>query len=153
MQQTLSDERKNMKKILTWVVFALLAVIIVRLGNELINELQKGPIKNNPVHGNTSNQFEDTHSVSNSLSKEQALAIGDQTQIQSFGNGVYYFPFVRDEFRYTVSAFLSIHTNLEVLAVSEDVIRQSRIDSNHSDDWRADYGATVGHTIFFREKH
>ena len=109
------------------------------------------------VQGKTTRQFEDTRStsVSNNITIQQALARSNLPKIRPFGNGVYYFPFVEDEFRYTISAFLSVHTNLEVLAVSEDVVRQS-VRQSPGDDYRGNYGpygVTVGHTIFFREKH
>ncbi|MCX6717609.1 MAG: type II secretion system protein [Candidatus Taylorbacteria bacterium] len=83
--------------------------------------------------------------------QEQQIAIQNQSemnkklaQIQDFGNGVYYFPFVDDEFRKMVSKFLDIHTNLEVVASDGDIIMKSWGDSA--------YGITVGHTVLFREK-
>lgn len=75
------------------------------------------------------------------------------SQIQDFGNGVYYFPFVGDEFRKMVSKFLDIHTNLEVVTSDGDVVRKNRwSDTGGSGTPDSDYGATIGHTVFFREK-
>lgn len=119
--------------------------------------------QNPQIQRKTTREFEDIpHSanpVGNSFSSQQAIqqSLGNSnlSQVRPFGNGVYYFPFVEDEFRYTISAFLSVHTNLEVLAVSEDVVRQS-VRQSPGDDYRGNYGpygVTVGHTIFFREKH
>lgn len=57
---------------------------------------------------------------------------------QSLGHGIYYFPFVRDEFRTALKNFLDSHTELELVTISDDFER----GSNHSN----------GHTVVFREK-
>lgn len=68
-------------------------------------------------------------------------------KVRSYGNGVYYFPFVDDEYREVVSAFIGSHTNLEFISAEGDVV--SKYTDNYSN---YNYGATVGHTVFFREK-
>jgi len=152
------DGEKNMKA-KTIIVFSCSVIIICGLAIFAITVLRKQQTnviqQNHQVQGKTTREFEDIpHSanpVGNGFSKQQALAIGDLSNVRPFGNDIYYFPFVEDEFRYTVSAFLSVHTNLEVITVSEDVVRQIR--PNYQDHYYADYGATIGHTVFFREKH
>ena len=68
-------------------------------------------------------------------------------KIRSYGNGVYYFPFVGDEYREVVSAFIGSHTNLEFISAEGDVV------AKYPDDY-ANYnlGVTIGHTVYFREK-
>jgi len=67
--------------------------------------------------------------------------------IRDYGQGVYYFAFTGDEFRKSVAGFLKLHPNLEVAACDGDVVRRNEYGLTNSD-----YGATVGHTVFFREK-
>lgn len=88
----------------------------------------------------TTAEQEEQAAINERLAMERNLA-----QIKDFGNGVYYFPFVDDEFRKIISTFLSSHTNLEVVASDGDVVKFG--------GWDSGYGATSGHTVFFREKH
>lgn len=57
----------------------------------------------------------------------------------------YYFPFASmGEFLHVRTAFLNMHPNLESVCVEPDISKMSWGDSS--------YGATVGHTMYVREK-
>jgi hypothetical protein len=92
--------------------------------------------------------------------QEQQIAVERQidmekklTQIQDCGNGVYYFPFVGLEYSKILSKFLDLHTNLEPVFSDGDVVKKNRWSDNGGRDTpNSDYGATIGRTVFFREK-
>ena len=92
--------------------------------------------------------------------QEQQIAIQNQSemnkkldQIQDFGNGVYYFPFAGLEYPKILSKFLDLHTNLEPVFSDGDVVKKNRwSDNGGCDTPNSDYGATIGRTVFFREK-
>lgn len=62
-------------------------------------------------------------------------------EIIDHGQGVYFFPFVGDNFRETISKFLSINTNMEVVAFSPDVAYQAWPNNDVN-----------GFTVIFRQK-
>lgn len=65
-----------------------------------------------------------------------------------FGKGVYYFPFTRAVFANNLVKFLNIHTNLEVTAMTGDVVRQNELSTLR----QSDYGAAAGYFVTFSEK-
>lgn len=75
--------------------------------------------------------------------------------VVNYGNGVHYFPHTRADFANTLAKFLNIHTNLEVTAMTGDVVRRTGryIMSLSSRYDTTDYGAAVGYFVTFREKN
>ena len=63
------------------------------------------------------------------------------SMVQDLKNGMYYFPFVGNNFRRVMSRFLSVYTNLEVTAV----VTEFREITGPSLE-------VIGYTVFFREK-
>jgi len=68
--------------------------------------------------------------------------IGD-SNIVDYGQGVFYFPYVKAEFGNNLSAFLKNHPNLEVASIAPDSI--------HVNGFDGDWSATVGYFVTFRE--
>jgi len=79
--------------------------------------------------------------------QKKQLTSNKLEQVRYYGNGVYYFPFTDDEYREILSTFIGSHTNLEFISAEGDVV--SKYPDNYSN---YNYGATVGHTVYFREK-
>ena len=76
--------------------------------------------------------------------KEQSVA-NKLEKVRNYGNGVYYFPFVDDEYREVISVFIGNHSSLEFISSEGDVVSNNRGYNNA-------FGETIGHTVFFREK-
>lgn len=79
-----------------------------------------------------------------------AVSAETSPNIMDFGAGVYYFPQTETDFGKALAQFLSVHTNLEVVALTGNVIRQNRHESRHP--YSGDYGVANGYFVIFREK-
>lgn len=66
------------------------------------------------------------------------------------GEGVYYFSYTRGNFGNALSNFLSVHTNLEVTAMTGNMVNQHvPRDWNHDSRY---FTTTVGYFVTFRDK-
>ncbi len=75
-------------------------------------------------------------------------------EVISYGEGVYYFPYIRADFASALVKFLQSHTNLEVTAMTGDVVRRGGSATKNLKEYydKEDYGAAVGYFVTFREK-
>ena len=76
-------------------------------------------------------------------------------KVKDFGNGVYYFPFVRDEYREVVAYFIGKYTDLEMVCAEPEVVKLGyNGEALQNDHCSSNYDAsgTIGHTVFFRGK-
>ncbi len=74
-----------------------------------------------------------------------------EKNVYGHGHNTYYF-FIADmdTFLDVLDYFRDIHTNLVLVCVEPNIVRHNR---TFYDIEEADYGATVGHTVFFRENN
>lgn len=78
-----------------------------------------------------------------------------KASIKSYGQGVYYFPMTDDSFGLALANFLKIHDQLEVTAMTGNVVRRLVNTTLPLDDKIHDkynYGVTVGYFVTFRLK-
>ncbi|MES3031218.1 MAG: hypothetical protein V4697_02290 [Patescibacteria group bacterium] len=77
------------------------------------------------------------------------------SEMLNYGEGVWYFPYVGAEFPNSLSQFLVKYTNLEVSAMSPNVVRldhYGKIKAISPGGGQTDYGAAIGYFVIFREK-
>ena len=66
--------------------------------------------------------------------------------VQNYGHGAFYFPFAEmSEYLSVRAAFMDKNPSLEFVSSEPDVVRQNKFGNNYGD-----YGATVGHAVFFK---
>jgi len=66
--------------------------------------------------------------------------------VQNYGHGAFYFPFAEmSEYLSVRGAFMDKNPSLEFVSAEPHVILQNNINSHYGD-----YGATVGHVVYFK---
>lgn len=89
--------------------------------------------------------FKTVHDREKLKAQKQVLQTMDESERlypKPFGNGVYYFPFMGDEFRRALAVFIEKNPNLQVITMDSDVERVVY--------GQGIYGVTTGHTVVFR---
>jgi len=89
------------------------------------------------------------------MEQEIQSIIGDTSVggsfVKMYGHGLYFFSCTGDQFGYAFHKFCEANTNLEFVSQSGEVQRQNRVQVRYPPS-NADYGATVGYWVHFREK-
>lgn len=62
---------------------------------------------------------------------------------RKIGHGVWYFDKVGMDYAVALANFRGLHSNLVVTSQSDEVARTNQVPN----DWRGDYGVTVGHVV------
>lgn len=79
----------------------------------------------------------------------------EEKSFVEYGNGVYYFKRTGENFANALAGFLATHTNLEVTAMTGDVVRRlggRTEDLNSKAFHNSNYGVAIGYFVTFREK-
>ena len=74
--------------------------------------------------------------------------------IVNYGMGVYYFAYTSADFANALAVFLTVHKDLEVTAMTGNVVRRigDYIVLSDTPAQNCDYGTAVGYFVTFREK-
>ncbi|MDE2188617.1 MAG: hypothetical protein KGJ35_02730 [Patescibacteria group bacterium] len=106
----------------------------------------------NPM--NTTSSTAITWQTNNQGNSAEGQPLNQLDMVIDYGANVYYFPETQDHFASALAGFLLNNTNLEVTAMTGNVVRQNRgkIEYKDDNDHRSDYGAAIGYFVTFREK-
>lgn len=150
-----------MKKAFTYIELMLVVAIIGLLAALLVPHIVR--TSSDKHHGdktmsNVSSSADASNARNAQLTAVDRISLTDhaveiytnvsQDGVVNYGSGVYYFPKTEADFGNSLAKFLSAHTNLEVTAMTGNVVRQNNSERGGT----YDYGAAVGYFVTTREK-
>ena len=145
-------------KIVRFLITLVLVLVFVSSGIFLTLLIKKAVevggkrLEKQTVTSNAANPFD-----ANAAKPEHSEVTKEKTNntygnVVDYGSGVYYFPHTEANFANALAGFLTAHTNLEVTAMTGNIVRLMGGQRKPiAPPWsEADYGVAVGYFVTFR---